>query len=98
MICTANFFPLLSKGFPCVHFLPCNLQVHRKGIPFLPCNLHVHSKGIPCNWEKSLTIKEITFSIKDFPLYRVKDFPVSTFYPVIPCNHLQCKEFTILIQ
>ena len=27
----ANFFTLQSKGFPCVHFLPCNLHVQSKG-------------------------------------------------------------------
>ena len=90
MHCTANIFPLQSKGFPCVHFVPCNLHVHSKGIPFLPCKVHVYTKGIPCKWEKYLTIRGDPFFYNRFSLCRVKDIPVSTLYPVIPCKYLQC--------
>ena len=60
-----NFFILQSKGFPCVHFLPCNLHVYSKGIPSAPCNRPAHGKGIPCTrWP----VKGIILPTKDFPL------------------------------
>ena len=31
---SANLFTLQSKGYPCVHFVICNLHVQSKGIPF----------------------------------------------------------------
>ena len=81
-----------SKGFPCVHIVPCNLHVYSKMNPLLPCNLLVHGKGNPCNWEKPLTILGDHFFNNIFSLCRIKDFPMFTLYPLLPCKHLQCRK------
>ena len=90
---TANILPLQSKGFPCVLFLPCNLTVHSKGIPFYPVICMSMEKGIPCNWEKPLIVRGDHFFYNRFPLCRVKDFPVFSFYPLLPFKYLQWTHF-----